>query len=207
VVREAAAGANAPAAPALARVFSDRRVIASPDVPPELSPDEDGTVPAPRPDEPPPEPLVRAIQARLGPELPGDVVSIALPSGSAAPRLLRGRRRRDLFLHGPEYGPADGAAVEIADAFAMAFGEDGFLRASRVHRAGSRDEEDARAFVRFLARRQRIADAGDADPDPRAFIRDGRSHAVVRGPDGIRRVRRVWVSRRDAWVSPREELR
>jgi hypothetical protein len=197
IAREAADGPNARTAPALARLFYDRRMIATPDVPPELSPDEDGGVPAPRPNEPPPEPLVRAIQARLGPELPGDVVSIALPSASAAPRVLRGRRRRDLFLHGPEYGPADGAAVEIADAFAMAFGEDGFLRASRVHRAGSRDEEDARAFVRFLARRQRIADAGDAEPDSRSFIREGRSHAVVRGPDGIRRVRRVWVSRRE----------
>jgi hypothetical protein len=196
IVREASAGGNAPAAPGLARAFYDRRVIASPEVPPELSPDEDDAVPAPRPEEPPPDPLVRAIQARLGPELPGDVVSIALPSSSSPPRLLRGRRRRDLFLHGTEYGPADGAAVEIVDAFAMEFGDGGFLRASRVHRAGAPDEEDARAFVRFLARRQRIADVGDAEPDSRTLARERKTHAVVRGPDGIRRVRRVWIARR-----------
>src|SRR5262249_52776470 len=80
IVRESASGPNAGAAPRLARVFFDRRLIASPDVPPELSPDEDDDVPAPRANEPPPEPLVAAIQARLGPELPGDVVSLALPS-------------------------------------------------------------------------------------------------------------------------------
>jgi hypothetical protein len=196
IVREAARGPSASSAPALARGFYDRRMIASPEVPPELSPDEDDAVPAPRPEEPPPDQLVRAIEARLGPELPGDVVSIALPSAAAPPRVLRGRRRRDLFLHGPEYGPADGAAVEIADAIAMDFGEGGFLRASRVHRAGAPDEEDARAFVRFLARRDRIADAGDVEPDSRALAQAGKTHAVVRGPDGIRRVRRVWIARR-----------
>ena len=198
IVREAASGPAASSAPALARAFYDRRLIASPEVPPELSPDEDDTVPAPRPDEPPPDPLVRGIEARLGPELPGDVVSIALPSAASPPRVLRGRRRRDLFLHGPEYGPADGAAVEIADAIAMDFGDGGFLRASRVHRAGAPDEEDARAFVRFLARLDRIADAGDAEPDSRSFAKAGKTHAVVRGPDGIRRVRRVWIARRRA---------
>jgi hypothetical protein len=109
--------------------------------------------------------------------------------------VLRGRRRRDLFLHGPEYGPADGAAVEIADAFALGF-DSGFLRASRVHRAGARDEEDARAFVRFLARRRRIADTSDGQPDTRALVREGHTHAVVRGPDGIRRLRRAWIARR-----------
>jgi len=196
IAREAAVGEHPDTAPRLARAFFDRRIIASPEVPPELSPDEDQEVPAPRPEEPPPEPLVRAIQARLGPELPGDVVSLTLPSATHAPRVVRGRRRRDLFLHGPEYGPADGAAVEIADAFAMAFGDEGFLRASRVHRAGAPDEEDARAFVRFLARQNRIAGESGADPDPAALVRDGHSHAVVRGPDGIRRLRRVWISRR-----------
>jgi hypothetical protein len=197
IVREAAAGLRAPVAPQLARAFYDRKLTASPEVPPELAPDEDSDVPAPRPNEPPPEPLVRAIQARLGPELPGDVVSLALPSAdSPTARLLRGRRRRDLFLHGPEYGPADGAAVEIADAFALGFGDEGFLRASRVHRAGTRDEEDARAFVRHLARRRRIGDCVDAEPDARALVREGQTHAVVCGPDGIRRVRRIWIARR-----------
>jgi hypothetical protein len=110
-------------------------------------------------------------------------------------RVLRGRRKRDLVLRGKEYGPADGAAVEISDAFALSFSDEGFLRASRAHPATERDEEDARAFVRFLARRNRIAEVSDRFPDSRPLAREGRSHAVVREDDGVRRLRRVWIER------------
>ena len=108
-----------------------------------------------------------------------------------------GRRRRDLFLHGPEYGPADGAAVEIADAFALAFGEQGFLRASRVHRAGA-PRRGGRARLRPVPR--------EAEPDRRRERRRAptrpRSSAPATAmrwcavPTAIRRLRRVWISRR-----------
>jgi hypothetical protein len=108
--------------------------------------------------------------------------------------VLRGRRRRDLFLHGAEYGPADGCAVEISDGFALSFSPRGFLLASRVHPAADRDEEDAKAFVRFLARRKRIAGEGESPADSLRLIRERKSHAVVREPDGVRRLRRIWIA-------------
>src|SRR4029453_15864953 len=137
-----------------------RGLLESTQVPDDLREDEDPSVRAPEEDEPMPGELVRAIDRRLGPERGGEILTLAsarAPGSSGPPRVLRGRRRRDLFLHGPEYGPADGAAVEISDGFAFSFSSGGFLRASKIHPAGDRDEEDARAFVRFLARRRRIA--------------------------------------------------
>jgi len=111
--------------------------------------------------------------------------------------VLRGRRRRDLFLHGAEYGPADGAAVEISDAFALGFTEAGTLSASRVHRAGENDANDARAFVRFLARRGCIAPAPGPSPSPVELVRAGHSHEVVLEDDGVRRLRRAWIARKE----------
>src|SRR5688572_1805894 len=107
---------------------------------------------------------------------------------------LSGRRARDLFVNGPEYGPADGAAVEISDSFTIAVAESGSVGASRVERAGTEDEEDAREFVRTLARRGRIA--GDDAPSVAApaLYREGKSHFVARERDGVRRVRRAWFS-------------
>ena len=98
------------------------------------------------------------------------------------------------MLRGREYGPADGACVEISDSFALGFGREGFLVASRVHAAGEPDAEDARAFVRFLARRGRIADAGAGLRDSVALARARKSHAVVREADGVRRLRRIWIA-------------
>jgi hypothetical protein len=197
IAREAAADGDAELAGALAKGLFERRLLASPQVPADLRPDDDPGVVAPPEGAPPSPDLVRAIEARLPPER-GELLLLASRYGSprpaAAPRILRGRRRRDLFLHGAEYGPADGAAVEISDAFTLGFGASGFLEASRVHPAGDGDAEDARAFARFLARGQRIADAGAASPDSVRLARDRKSHAVVREPDGVRRLRRVWIS-------------
>ena len=106
---------------------------------------------------------------------------------------LAGRRPRDLFLHGREYGPADGAAVEISDSFAVEVAASGYVTAARVEPAGDDDEEDAREFVRTLARKERIA--GESVPaDAPALFREGRSHFVARERDGIRRLRRAWIS-------------
>jgi hypothetical protein len=88
--------------------------------------------------------------------------------------------------------------VEISDAFALGFGKSGFLEASRVHPAGDRDAEDARAFVRFLARGQRIADAAGALPDTLSLARKGKSHAVIREPDGVRRLRRICIAGKES---------
>lgn len=167
-------------------------------MPDELHPDEDPGVIAPPQDATVSPALVRAIAARLPPTEGGEILT--LPRGNTRGRrpLLRGRRKRDLVLRGPEYGPADGAAVEISDSFALDFGESGFLRASRIHRAGDRDEEDARAFVRHLARTSRIAETGGAFPDSEPLAREGKSHAVVREEDGVRRLRRVWISKGEA---------
>ena len=107
---------------------------------------------------------------------------------------LAGRRPRDLFLHGREYGPADGAAVEISDSFAVDVGESGYVTASTVVRAGDDEEEDAREFVRTLARRERIAGDDAASADGPALFREGRSHYVARERDGVRRLRRAWIS-------------
>src|SRR5262249_28076710 len=156
--------ASDPSAPELAGALFARGLLASPEVPPELDPDEDRGVVAPPEEEPIPPPLLAAIDARLPPAPRGEIVKLSMRRSARAggTRVLRGRRRRDLFLRGTEYGPADGAAVEISDAFALAFAEAGFLRASRMHAASGRDAEDARAFVRFLARRRAIADEVEA---------------------------------------------
>ncbi len=197
-MREARADDGAELAAALAKALFRRKLLASPDVPPELAPDEDPAVTAP-PGEPLPTPaLVRAIETRLGPA-PGGVLLLAGNRGiaPAGARVLRGRRRRDLFLHGAEYGPADGAAVEISDAFALGFTEAGTLSASRVHRAGEDDAGDARAFVRFLARRGRIAPEPGPSANPVELVRAGHSHEVVLEDDGVRRLRRVWIARKE----------
>jgi hypothetical protein len=171
-------------------------MLESPDVSDGLRPDEDPRVPAPDAREPMPPALQRAIHARLGSDRGGELLTLASRAEDAAApdRMLRGRRRRDLVLHGPEYGPADGAAVEISDAFVMAFAPNGFLRASRTHQAGDRDEEDARAFVRFLARQRRIASDAEDASDSERLARERKSHAVVRDPDGVRRLRRIWIA-------------
>ncbi len=101
---------------------------------------------------------------------------------------------RDLFLNGPEYGPADGAAVEISDSFTFGVSESGYVTASEVERAGGDEEEDSREFVRTLARQGRIAGDGAATPDARSLHREGKSHFVARERDGVRRVRRAWIS-------------
>ena len=192
VVREARTDGEELAA-ALASVLFGRKLLASPEVPAELAPDEDPAITAPG-DLPSPA-LVRAIEARLGPA-PGGELLLAGRGGLEPGRagVLRGRRRRDLFLHGAEYGPADGAAVEISDAFALGFTEAGTLSASRVHRSEERDAEDARAYVRFLARRRRIA---EAPSDSLRLALTGHTHAVVLESDGVRRLRRAWIARKE----------
>jgi hypothetical protein len=164
-------------------------------VPPELAPDEDPSITAPPGEALPTPALVRTIEARLGPATGGELLlagTRGIEPGRAG--VLRGRRRRDLFLRGAEYGPADGAAVAISDAFALGFTEAGALSASRVHRAGEGDAEDARAFVRFLARRGRIAPAVSAPSPSAQLARDGHSHEVVLEADGVRRLRRAWIA-------------
>jgi len=195
IVREADSASD-PAAPELAEALFRRRMIATPNVPRELDPDEDRGVLAPEDGEPIPPALLAAITARLPPGPGGEIVKLSMRRGGAAPRtrILRGRRRRDLLLRGTEYGPADGAAVEISDSFALAFSEAGFLRASRMHAASSRDAEDARAFVRYLARRRAIADEVEFRVATPRLVREGKSHAVVKEGDGVRRVRRVWIA-------------
>ena len=197
-MREARGDPDPELAAVLARILFARQLLASPDVPPELDLDEDPAVTAPPDDELPSPALVRAIQARLGPEPGGELLLAGMrgaPPGRAG--VLRGRRRRDLFLHGAEYGPADGAAVEISDAFALGFTEAGSLAASRVHRAGERDEDDARAFVRFLARRGRIAPAVSTRSTSVQLARTGHSHEVVLEADGVRRLRRAWIAAKE----------
>ncbi|MDQ5857941.1 MAG: hypothetical protein M3542_06645, partial [Acidobacteriota bacterium] len=66
--------------------------------------------------------------------------------------------------------------------------------ASQVERAGSEEEEDAREFVRTLARRGRIAGDEAPPPDAPVLYREGKSHVVARERDGVRRVRRAWIS-------------
>jgi hypothetical protein len=195
MVREARA-AGVEFTPRIAQDLVRRRLLESPDVSEDLRTDEDPSVQAPDPREPMPPDLQRAIHARLGPDRGGDVLTLAsrAEEATAPARMLRGRRKRDLVLHGPEYGPADGAAVEISDAFVLAFAPSGFLRASRTHPAGDRDEEDARAFVRFLERQRRIASDAEDASDSERLARERKSHAVVRGPDGVRRLRRIWIA-------------
>ena len=192
IVREAHAAGDS-SAPLLAEALFRRRLLASPEVPSDLFPDEDPSVPAPAEGEPPLPGLVAAIEARLGPGR-GEILMRGARGSAGTPRSVRGRRRRDLVLHGAEYGPADGAAVEISDSFAFDFDAAGFLRASRVHAAGDPDAEDARAFVRFLARRDRIAEVADPPPPVPVLAAERKTHAVLREEDGVRRLRRVWIA-------------
>ena len=198
LVREAAAREGAAIARAIGEALVRRRLLDRPDPPAELAADDDPELRVPPDEEPRAGAVVRAVARRL-PAAEGNVLLRgargAAPESAAGLRVLRGRRRRDLLLRGREFGPADGACVEIADGFAFGFNGGGFLRASRVHAAGDLDEEDARAFVRFLARRGRIADVAGAAPDSVALARRRQSHAVVRDPDGVRRLKRVWIAR------------
>jgi hypothetical protein len=140
-----------------------------------------------------PEPLATrvldAVRSQLGASLEDEL--LLRPSRRGG---LAGRRPRDLFLHGREYGPADGAAVEISDSFAVEVDDSGYVTAANVLRAGDDEGEDAREFVRTLARRERIAGDDAAWTDAPALFREGRSHFVARERDGIRRLRRAWIS-------------
>jgi len=147
-----------------------------------------GALPAPEPEALATRTL-DAIRERLGMSLEDEILVRPSRDGS-----LSGRRARDLFLSGPEYGPADGAAVEISDSFSIAVAESGYVSASQVERAGNDDEEDAREFVRTLARRGRIAGDDAPSVDAPVLYREGKSHFVARERDGVRRVRRAWIS-------------
>ena len=200
VVLEGSAREGASIADALASAFFRRGLLSSPRVPAELTPDPDPNVPVPDPSSRPSSKVVRAIASRLGPgngRLLVRGARGAAPEAAADLRVLRGRRCRDLVLRGREYGPADGAAVEISDGFALGFGPSGFLTASHVRVAEDRDEEDARAFVRHLARLGRIAESSVRPPDSLALAKSRRTHAVVREADGVRRLRRIWISRKE----------
>jgi hypothetical protein len=197
IALEASTRENGSIASAVAAAFFRRGLLPSPQVPAELAPDPDPEVPAPEDPSSASPALVRAIASRLGPGTGRLLVRGgrgAAPEAPADLRVLRGRRCHDLILRGREYGPADGAAVEISDGFALGFGPPGFLAASRVRVAESRDEEDARAFVRHLARLGRIAEVSARPPDSVALAKSRRSHAVVRDADGVRRLRRIWIS-------------
>ncbi|MDQ5858401.1 MAG: hypothetical protein M3542_09030 [Acidobacteriota bacterium] len=140
-----------------------------------------------------PEPLatraIDFIRELLGASVEDEVLVRPSRNGS-----LAGRRARDLFLSGREYGPADGAAVEISDSFTVAVADSGYVTASQVERAGSDEEEDAREFVRTLARRGRIAGDEASPSDSPVLYREGKSHVVARERDGVRRLRRAWIS-------------
>ena len=192
MVREARAAGDA-SAPAIAEALFRRGLLATPEVPSDLFPDEDRAVPAPEEGLPAPPELVQAIETRLPPGR-GQILMRGARASAGTPRSLRGRRLRDLILRGAEYGPADGAAVEISDSFALEFDEAGFLRASRVHPASDRDADDARAFVRFLARGDRIAEPAEPPQPVRDLAAEGKTHAVRREGDGVRRLRRVWIA-------------
>jgi hypothetical protein len=194
IVREGNAAGDA-ATPALADALTRRGLLAG-DAGGELDPDEDRGVPAPEESAPLPPAVTAAIAARLPPG-EGEIVRLSMRPGPRArdTRVLRGRRRRDLVLRGPEYGPADGAAVELSDSFALAFSDRGFLRASRTHPARDADADDARAFVRHLARRRAIADDREAADSTTRLVRARKSHAVFREEDGVRRLRRIWIER------------
>ncbi|HEY3203877.1 MAG TPA: hypothetical protein VGL03_09475 [Thermoanaerobaculia bacterium] len=196
-VREARAAGESDLSATLAERFFQRRLLASPQVPADLFPDEEPGIMAPPEGEPPSPALLRAAERRLGPDRPGEILTLGMSvAPTSRPRVLHGRRKRDLFLYGPEYGPANGAAVEISDSFALGFDEMGFLTASRVHRAEDTDEEDARAFVRFLVRRDQIAAESERPPESERLAFERKTHAVVREDDGVRRLRRVWIAGR-----------
>ena len=198
LVRETAAREGGAAARAAGELLVKRRLLDSPDVPSELSPDPDPALSVPADDATGNTALVRAIASRLPPAEGAILVRGtrgALPEHAAGLRVLRGRRCRDVVLRGREFGPANGACVEIADGFALGFDGGGFLRATRVHAAENRDVEDAKAFVRFLVRRRRIAELAGFAPDSVALARERKTHVVVRDPDGVRRLKRVWIAR------------
>jgi hypothetical protein len=134
--------------------------------------------------------LLDAIRKSLGATREEEI----LVRPSARDGSLAGRRGRDLFLAGADFGPADGAAVEISDSFTVAVAESGYVTASRVDLAGVEEEEDAREFVRTLARQNRIVGDEATPPDPARLYREGKSHFVARERDGVRRLRRAWVS-------------
>ena len=201
VVREAVLAGETSLADAIAQAFFRRRLLVGAQVPPDLLPDEDPDVTPPAEGEPPSPALVRAIDARLGTEGGGELLLLgsrraasAAPAEGSGPRVLRGRRTRDLPLRGEEYGPADGASVTISDAFSLGFGESGFLVASRMRPASDRDATDARAFVRHLVRTGRIAGEASTPDDPVRLARERKSHQVVLEPDGVRRLRRAWIA-------------
>jgi hypothetical protein len=143
-----------------------------------------------------PEPLTTrvldSIRERLGASREEEI----LVRASRRDGSLSGRRIRDFVLSGPEYGPADGAAIEISDSFTVAVEESGYVTAARVESAGPEEEEDAREFVRTLARLDRIAADDDAASDTARMYREGKSHFVSLERDGIRRLRRAWVAGR-----------
>ena len=130
--------------------------------------------------------LLDGVRERLGASAEDELLVRRAPDGG-----MHGRRVRDLVLSGSEYGPADGAAVEISDSFSITLEESGYVTASRIERAGAEDEEDAREFVRTLARAGRIA-ADEAPRDPALLYREGKSHFVAQESDGVRRLRRAW---------------
>jgi hypothetical protein len=143
-----------------------------------------------------PEPLTTrvldAIRERLGASRDEEI----LVRASRGDGSLSGRRIRDLVLSGPEYGLADGAAVEISDSFTVAVEESGYVTAARVESAGPEEEEDAREFVRTLVRLDRIAADDDAASDTARMYKEGKSHFVSLERDGVRRLRRAWVAER-----------
>jgi hypothetical protein len=132
------------------------------------------------------------LRERLGASRDDEILVRSAPDGT-----MHGRRPRDLFLSGPEYGPADGAAVEISDTFSVAVERSGYVTASSVERAGAEEEEDAREFVRTLVRMRRIADESSTT-DPDILYRERKSHFIARESDGVRRLRRAWFDRRAA---------
>ena len=120
---------------------------------------------------------------------------------------LRGRRQRDLFLHGARVrsgrrrGGRDLRRVRAR------------LRRVGISLTASRDaprrrsRRGGRARVRALPRAaRRIARRPTAAPDSRRLAREGQSHAVVREPDGVRRLRRVWIAREEGAAMNRDPL-
>src|SRR5207253_3243283 len=89
------------------------------------------------------------------------------------------RGHSSAHLSGPEYGPADGAAVELSDSFTVAVEESGYVTAARVESAGPDEEEDAREFVRTLARLGRIAQEDGSGSDARRLYEERKSHFVA----------------------------
>ena len=136
-----------------------------------------------------PDEVLAQLEMLLGPVREEEI----LTRPPARSRMLRGRRKRDLVLSGREYGPADGAAVELSDAFEVPLRRDIYFAAAIAYPAGEEEEEDARAWVRFLAATGRIASESE-DPEFLSLARSGRSHRVVREEDGVRRLRRAWVT-------------